>query len=385
MNVYEEWMANIPCQFRDKPNISAVVRAFARQIEDLKEVNRQLREAVDIDTAHGVNLDMLGTIVNVTRKDAYVLMNREMSVVITDEMYRNVLRFQALKNNSDATYADIMKGLYLLWGKDVKIKYAEAVKEPACIEINIADITTDETDPALIRPMVIRPGGVKLFFRSNYLDKIKMSSWEMFGNIELYYIKYHRYNGAFQCNGAIMYCPEDVIFTNRFDGEFQYNRAIQYKADNTKYVEYNGEFRYNGLQQYGAYFERKVIKLGDAVLLNQAKRKMLKMRYDGSSGWKIAGFAFGIGLGDDGKEYEPSADQIELRREIYRKDVEAKARVDEDTYRYTGGLSEIECNGRSISEIGLYDTDGMLLCIKTFPPKKKNKEAEMIFKIDDMC
>ena len=29
------------------------------------------------------------------------------------------------------------------------------------LEISIAEITTDETDPALIRLMVIRPGGVK--------------------------------------------------------------------------------------------------------------------------------------------------------------------------------------------------------------------------------
>lgn len=81
-----------------------------------------------------------------------------------------------------------MKGMYLLWG-DAKIKYAEAIREPASIEISIAEITTDETDPALIRPMVIRPGGVKILFRSSYTDKIDMVSWERFGNCKLSYEK----------------------------------------------------------------------------------------------------------------------------------------------------------------------------------------------------
>ena len=191
MKVYEKWIADIPCQFRGKPNIAAVINAFARQVDDLLEVNRQLKELTDIDTAVGKNLDMLGDVVNVSRKDAYILLNRDMTVEITDNMYRNVLRFQALKNNSDANYADIMKGLYLLWG-DAKIHYAEAVREPASIEISIEDITTDETDPALIRPMVIRAGGVKILFRSSYTDKLNMVSWERFGNCAFAYEKHHR-------------------------------------------------------------------------------------------------------------------------------------------------------------------------------------------------
>jgi len=385
MSFYEQWIKDIPFQFQDKPNIQGIIRALSRQMDELVEVNNQLLYLTDIENAHGKQLDMCGTIVNVSRNNAYILLNGEANMRIDDEMYRNVLRFQVLKNNSEANYADIMKGLHLLWG-DVGITYAECVEEPASIAINIKDITTDESDPAMIRPMVIRPGGVKLFFKSNYLDPVKMSEWEMFKHATLSYVKYRRYNGAHRYDGAIQYAPADVIFRNKYNGEFRYDGTIGYRADNTHYNEFDGSIQYNGVERYGSYFKRKVIELGDAILLNQAKKKMLAMRFNGSDGWQIAGFAFGTGLADDGiNEYEPSAEQTGLKNEIYRKELDMKNIVSETCYRYTGGLNELECNGKSISEIGLYDSDGMLLCIKTFPKKKKNKEAEMEFKIDDMC
>lgn len=383
MSAYNEWIADIPSQFRDKPNIEALIKAFSRQIDDLMEVNRQLTELVDIDTAHGVNLDMLGTVVNVTRKKAHVLLNREMEVVIDDEMYRNVLRFQALKNNSDATYADIMKGLHLLWG-DAKIKYAEAVREPASIEISIEDITTDETDPALIRPMVIRAGGVKILFRSCYTDKANMSSWERFGNCTLSYEKNHRWNGAYHWDGAIRWHSEGISFPNYFDGIQTFNGDIRWQADGVNYNYFNGENQFNGAIYWGSFTKKEDIDLADAILLNQAKRKMIKARFDGNSGIQIAGFVFGIGLDRDGKAYVPDADQTELRHEIVRKELDSKMRISDTCYRYTGMLNELEGNGQYISEIGLIDTDGEVVCIKTFDKKIKNREAEMTFRIDDM-
>lgn len=383
MSTYDEWLENIPCQFRGKPHIEAIIKAFSRQADEIMEVNRQLRDAVDIDKARGKNLDMLGTVVNATRKDAYVLLNRELTVVIDDEMYRNVLRFQALKNNSNATYADIMKGMYLLWGESAKIKYAEAIREPASIEISIADITTDETDPALIRPMVIRPGGVKILFRSTYTDKADLTSWERFGHCTLSYEKNHRWNGAYKWDNTIQWHSEGVTFSKYFDGENSFDGGITFQADGVKYNYFNGEKRFNGELNWGSFTDKEDIDLADAILLNQAKRKMLASRFNGTVGCEIAGFVFGIGT-ENGKAYEPDADQTELRNEIVRKPIDNKARINDACYRYTGMLDELEGNGMHISEIGLIDIDGMLLCIKTFDPKIKNKEAEMTFRIDDM-
>jgi hypothetical protein len=339
---------------------------------------------VDIDTAQGTNLDMLGDVVNISRKEAYILLNREVDTYITDEMYRNVLRFQALKNNSNATYADIMKGMRLLWGENARIRYAEAVREPASIEISIADITTDETDPALIRPMVIRPGGVKILFRSSYTDKADMTSWERFGHCTLSYEKNHRWNGAYKWDNAIQWHSEGVTFSNYFNGEHTFDGEIKFQADGAKYHYFNGENCFNGSINWGFYTDKEDIDLADAILLNQAKRKMLKSHFDEGTTFMVAGFVFGTGLDTNGKAYTPDENQTELKNEILRKPLDSKMRVSDSCYRYTGMLDELEGNGQYISEIGLVDSDGDTICIKTFDKKIKNKEAEMTFKIDDM-
>lgn len=124
--------------------------------------------------------------------------------------------------------------------------------------------------------------------------------------------------------------------------------------------------------------------MADAVLLNQAKRKILKSHFDADTSCIIAGFVFGTGLGADGKPYVPDVDQTELVNEIVRKKLDSKMRISDSCYRYTGMLSEIEGNGKYITEIGLVDEDGDLVCIKTFDKKIKNKEAEMTFNIDDI-
>ena len=113
--VLERWVDDIPSQFRDSPNILGIISALSKQLDELEAVNADLIEKTDIDTAEGKQLDMLGNVVNIGRQEAYQLVEVVGAEVLDDSIYRNVLKFKALKNNSDATYSDLMKGLYLLW------------------------------------------------------------------------------------------------------------------------------------------------------------------------------------------------------------------------------------------------------------------------------
>ena len=47
-------------------------------------------------------------------------------------------------------------------------------------------------------------------------------------------------------------------------------------------------------------------------------------------------------------------------------------------------LNGTEYDGQAITEIGLVDSDGDLVCIKTFRKKIKQAGEDMVFKIDDM-
>ena len=58
--------------------------------------------------------------------------------------------------------------------------------------------------------------------------------------------------------------------------------------------------------------------------------------------------------------------------------------LDERSYQYLGEIPEDTANGEYITEVGLVDSDGDLVCIKTFDKKLKRTGASMVFKIDDI-
>lgn len=391
----EIWKKEIPSQFQGKPNLSAVIDAFGKQLDELEETYKALMTKVDIDSAQGTNLDMLGGIVNISRRDAYDMLDITTMDAMTDEAYRNVLRFKALKNNADATYSDIMKGLYLLWGKDALITYQEnptaAVyngkawnkPDPASIAIDIADIPSDVMDPTIIRPMIIKPGGVKIAFSTNYRDRIEIKHWEHFRNVRITYEANHMYNGDFKYDGTISYSRNNHGYY-QYNGTLRYNGEAQYHPIDVKYNRYDGKWQYNGAITYGATLEEEAVDDMDAVLLNQAKKKMLKFRAEGSDGWKITHFAFGTGLSANGSRYIPKGDQTALVNEVARTEVVERTKIDDSTYQYMGYIPENKANGKYITEVGLVDSDGDLVCIKTFDKKLKQTGTQMVFKIDDV-
>jgi hypothetical protein len=239
------------------------------------------------------------------------------------------------------------------------ISYVENNVEPAQIAIDIADIPSDAMDPTMIRPMVIKPGGVKILFTSSFRDYIELEDWEKFTNLVITTEQNHFYNG-----------------------DYIYNGSIQYHPDNEKYFLYNGWYRYDGEIWYGPYEIEEVDEV-DATLLNQAKTKMLKMRANGTEGWKITHFAFGTGL-VNGVPYVPTGDQTELVHEVCRTEVVMRNIISDSCIEFVGAIGTNQCNGEYITEVALVDSDGELVCVKTFERKLKQSDVEMVFKIDDI-
>lgn len=392
----EEWKNEIPCQFQGRANLAAVIDAVGEQLTELETLFSDLKEKTDIKKATGKNLDMIGDIVGITRNEAYNLLEITTIENLDDSAYRNVLYFQILKNNADGTYEDIMKGLHLLWGDEAVITYEENPvvetyngqawndKDPASLRINIADIASDVPDPTIIKPLVIRPGGVKMLFETNYRDQIETGTWEHFTNLLITFDKYNRYDGTLKYNGAIQYSKmqgDDYLI---HDSKIQFNGKNRFDAMGRHYNSFAGQYKFDGTIQWGPLEGVEEPDTVDAVILNQAKLKMLKMRAIGSDSWQIKYFAFGTGLGDDGKRYTPTGKETALKNEVARVEVISATAVDERTYQYLGEIPEDTANGEYITEIGLVDSDGDLVCIKTFDKKLKRNGASMVFKIDDI-
>lgn len=140
-----DWLRDMPQQFQGKPKIEILIRALAHQLKEVEAVFREINELTDIDTAHGKNLDYVGDIVCMTRKEAGELVKKRYEEpVISDERYREYLRYKILRNTSDCTYWDIMQALDILW--DVtRASYYEQADRPATIFIGLP--TVDIEDP----------------------------------------------------------------------------------------------------------------------------------------------------------------------------------------------------------------------------------------------
>ena len=125
--------------------------------------------------------------------------------------------------------------------------------------------------------------------------------------------------------------------------------------------------------------------MADAVITLKARKKMVQARAGVITLPPIVGMVFGTGGVDaSGVPVVPSGNDESLKQEIFRKEVDSYTFTDDTTCRYLCTLAVNECANEDISEIGLYDSDGDLIAVKTFKAKGKDADLEMTFQIDDI-
>ena len=90
------------------------------------------------------------------------------------------------------------------------------------------------------------------------------------------------------------------------------------------------------------------------------------------------------GCDADGSVIAPEEDQSELRHELYRKEIDGYTFIEDTVCRYECTLTESELANEYISEIGLYDEDGDLVCVKYFKRKGKDDDLQMTYILDDV-
>ncbi len=99
----------------------------------------------------------------------------------------------------------------------------------------------------------------------------------------------------------------------------------------------------------------------------------------------IVGMAFGnSGVDADGNVITLFEEQEMLANEIYRKEIDSYEFIDDTICRYKCTLTEPELAGEDINEVGLYDANGDIVCIKNFRTKGKDGDIEMTFTLDDV-
>lgn len=121
------------------------------------------------------------------------------------------------------------------------------------------------------------------------------------------------------------------------------------------------------------------------IITKTARKKMAKARAGEAQLPKVVGMVFGGGGVDEGGSVKnPEPEQISLKNELHRQAIDGYKFISETTVQYKCTLSETTIPNTSISEIGLYDEEGDIICIKNFLAKGKDNDLEMVFTIDDI-
>lgn len=164
MQIVDSWLRDLPQQFLGKERIEALVEALSKQMDELNAVFRDLETLTDLDTATGQNLDYVGTIIPLSRKEAGILAGFNVDdPVISDERYRQFLRYKNLVNTNDCTYYDLMEGLALLW--DVSpIYYIEDPAMPATIILTMPFLKPGGDVVRVGEVPMVKPAGVRIEF-----------------------------------------------------------------------------------------------------------------------------------------------------------------------------------------------------------------------------
>lgn len=164
MQIIDSWLRDLPQQFQDKHNISVLIGAFAKQMQEVYQMFDDINAMTDLNTATGRNLDYIGTIIPLTRKEAGELAGEEFDYpVISDDRYRQFLRYKNLVNTNECTYHDLMDGLALLW--DVTpIYYIEDPAMPATIILTMPFLKPGGETVRLGEVPMVKPAGVRIEF-----------------------------------------------------------------------------------------------------------------------------------------------------------------------------------------------------------------------------
>lgn len=109
----DQGLALLITQLVNKPNFAALLTVFLDKVQELESVYMAIQTERELDNAEGVQLDVLGSIVGVSRE------------LRDDETYRLVIRAQIRANFATGVPADLFDVFEILLGGEASIEIRE--------------------------------------------------------------------------------------------------------------------------------------------------------------------------------------------------------------------------------------------------------------------
>lgn len=118
--------------------------------------------------------------------------------------------------------------------------------------------------------------------------------------------------------------------------------------------------------------------MAEAMITAKGREKLCKAHAGDTPLPKLKFIAYGDGGVDDTDTPIPVAgDEVSLRNELLRMEIDSHNYPVPTTCEYQSGLDKGQLANVYISELGLFDEDGDLVVYKTF--LKKGKDDDMLF------
>lgn len=152
-------------QFRGQKNNTAIMRSYARQLQEVYAFLKSLLSLLDLDACTGAQLDLIGEIVVLSRYDARVIVGDAYDgQILDDDLYRKIIKYKILKNTSNCTYWSIMKGIKMFWDKP--LYYREDPEQPAVMILETGVLRPEDHAEDLFSVPIIKAGGVGIHLRA---------------------------------------------------------------------------------------------------------------------------------------------------------------------------------------------------------------------------
>lgn len=148
-------------QFKCKPVIDAIVEAVGEQLSDVSVFFEELKNLRWLQTAEGKQLDGIGDIVVLSRKEAGELASfSQTDYIIDDEQYKTYLIYKIWKNTCVCTYKDIIKAFKMFWDKP--LYYSESIDEPATMRFETGELLPEDNAQKILNAPFVKPAGVRI-------------------------------------------------------------------------------------------------------------------------------------------------------------------------------------------------------------------------------
>lgn len=110
-DIREELQPYLLTQYSASPTIVQLLKDFRDNIDPQADIELFIQKIMDIDTAVGAGLDVLGNIVGIKRN---IEINNQ-TISLDDTNYRKLLKYKALSNITDASLATLNKMMSVLF------------------------------------------------------------------------------------------------------------------------------------------------------------------------------------------------------------------------------------------------------------------------------